>query len=260
MPFSIDQLGAKHQAKEILEAAGLLGDSDISETSWFKDMINMLDMHLGSASHPSLIFKAGPSTAVPFTLQQILSGANRVTQQSYVQAIIEHPVNSVVEYPQTGMKMGKGITHHFLMNPKVSRFINPKDNIQYSLGDVHGQHARVTCHLLRDLETQESVDCLQVKLSCRCIKYCSFNIPTLSVSPKAYCNDSSGHEVFLKTLAFYCVIIEHGCPFSAQSHSERGEECAHHYDLPSQIPQTLNEESEAESDSDSDDYEVLLDI
>ncbi|KAF8580567.1 hypothetical protein K439DRAFT_1619680 [Ramaria rubella] len=207
MPFSIDQLGAL--AKEILEAAGLLGDSDISETSQFKDMINMLDTHLGSASHPSLIFKTGPSTAVPFTSQHILSGANWVTRQSYVQTIIEHPI---------GMKMGKGIAHHFLMNPKVSRFVNPKDNIQYSLGDVHGQRARVTCHLLWDLETQESVDCLQVKLSCRCIKYCLFNIPTLSVSPKTYFNDSSGHEVFLKTLAFYCAIIKHGCPFSAQSH------------------------------------------
>ncbi|KAF8576627.1 hypothetical protein K439DRAFT_1655220 [Ramaria rubella] len=77
----------------------------------------------------------------------------------------------------------------------------------------------------------------------------------LSVSPKTYCNDSSGREVFLKTLAFYCAIIEHGCPFSAQSHSERGEERTHHYGLPSQIPQTLNEESEAESDSNSDNYE-----
>ncbi|KAF8591036.1 hypothetical protein K439DRAFT_1611379 [Ramaria rubella] len=112
MPLGIDQLGAKHQAKEILEMAGLLSDPDISETSQLKDIINRLDMHLGSEPHPSLIYsQTAPSTAVPFTSQQILTGANHVTRQSYIQAMVEHPIHSIVEYPQTGSKMGKGIGH-----------------------------------------------------------------------------------------------------------------------------------------------------
>ncbi|KAF8584865.1 hypothetical protein K439DRAFT_1616360 [Ramaria rubella] len=132
--------------------------------------------------------------------------------------------------------MGKAIAHQFLINPKQSSFVNPKDNIQYSLGDVHGHQARC--------QNTKLVDCLQITLSCCCLKYCSFNVPKLTTLPQKSHHDSPGREVFLKTLAFYCVITKHGCPFS------------------SRFPQNLDEESEEdlESESDGDDYELLLDI
>ncbi|KAF8576151.1 hypothetical protein K439DRAFT_1623060 [Ramaria rubella] len=243
MPLNVEQLGALHQAKEILEMSGLLGDSNGSETCQLQNILHTLD--LGSAPHHSLIYSKTliPNT-IPFTSQEILLGDNRVTRQSYVQGIIEHPAHTIIEYPQTGSKMGEMIAHQFLINPKQSSFVNPKDNIQYSLGDVHGRRASVTCHLLRDAKTQKPVDCLQIKLSCHCLKYCSFNVPKLTTLPQKSHHDSPGREGFLKTLAFYCVIIKHDCPFS------------------SRFPQNLNEESEEdlESESDGDDYELLLDI
>ncbi|KAF8590817.1 hypothetical protein K439DRAFT_1657169 [Ramaria rubella] len=263
MPLSVEQLGALHQAKEILEASGLLGDSDGSETGQLQNILHTLETHLGSAPHHSLIYsKTLIPNAIPFTSQEILLGANRVTRQSYVQGIIEHPAHTIIEYPQTGSKMGEAIAHRFLINPKQSSFVNPKDNIQYSLGDVHGRRASVTCHLLRDAKTQKPVDCLQIKLSCRCLKYCSFNVPKLTTLPQKSRHDSPGCEVFLKTLAFYCAIIEHGCPFSSESESFQSESVDGSTELPGRFPQNLDEESEedSESESDGDDYELLLDI
>jgi len=34
--------------------------------------------------------------------------------------------------------------------------------------------------------------------------------------------DDAEQEVFLKTLAFFCATIEHGCPFLSESHSISG--------------------------------------
>ncbi|KAF8488095.1 hypothetical protein BU17DRAFT_59782, partial [Hysterangium stoloniferum] len=90
---------------------------------------------------------------------------NKTTRQSYASALIEHPIGAIVEYPESGSQPKYSVAHHFHINPK--NFIHPKENIQYSLGDVHGSHENVTCYLLRDIHTKEPVSCKQLKTRCK---------------------------------------------------------------------------------------------
>ncbi|KAF8592569.1 hypothetical protein K439DRAFT_1324584 [Ramaria rubella] len=236
MPLSVAQLAALQQARKVLHDAGLLESNNaVSDNDQLIRIQNILDSHLTPVSNP-LIQKSQytPSLAALFTVEEISAGRNQTTRQGYVQGIIEHPAGAIVEFPQTGSKDGKAIAHHFSIDLK-SFFVNPKDNIQYSLGDNHGSHANVTCHLLHDPETQSPVLCHQLKNSCRCIKHCSFNgheglgltldVPQGS-SPSDPATADAPQEVFLKTLTFYCALREHGCPFEAEVSSCANKECS----------------------------------
>ena len=153
--LSLEQVGVLQQARQILDAAGL---SEIGQT---------IDGYLGSAAHSEINrLRYAPPLAVPFTSQEILSGVNRLTRKAYVHAIANHPVGSILEFPQTGSRMGEAIAHRFRVDPTQSTFINPKDSIQYSLGDTQGRRSSVTCNLLCDLETKKPVNCLQIKMNC----------------------------------------------------------------------------------------------
>jgi len=101
-----------------------------------------------------------------FTSEEILAGKSRLNQKAFVQASIEHPPNAIVEFPQTGSGQSMGIAHIFLVDLDAASFHNPRDNIQYSLGEPQGYRHRVKCHLLRDPETGDPVCCLQQKIAC----------------------------------------------------------------------------------------------
>ncbi|KIJ56052.1 hypothetical protein M422DRAFT_239245 [Sphaerobolus stellatus SS14] len=156
---------------------------------------------------------------------------------AYVHARLEHPPGAVVEYLQSGKFEGEGVAH--LFNIDLSRI-----------------HQYVQYQQLRDLETGESLDCVQQKLSrCR-IKLCSFN----SSTAESLTNDTRSpvfnaaqfealREMFTKTFGFFYALIEHVYPF--QHSEELGI-----------IEQELETEDEAfveDTPDVSTMYEVLLD-
>ncbi|KAF8525595.1 hypothetical protein BU17DRAFT_41669, partial [Hysterangium stoloniferum] len=140
---------------------------------------------------------------------------NKTTHQSYASALIEHPIGAIVEYPESGSQPKYSVAHHFHINPK--NFIHPKENIQYSLGDVHGSHENVTCYLLRDIHTKEPVSCKQLKTRCRSVKQCSFISTQPHTAGASRQPFDATKEVFLKTLAFFCALQENGCLFNLES-------------------------------------------
>ena len=105
-----------------------------------------------------------PPPARLFTREERDCHANRVTRRTYVDGIIEHPLDAIVEYPQTGSRDGESIAHIFTVDPL--NFFHPKSSFQYSLGDTHGGQADIKCHLLRDESGNTPVLCNKVRLSC----------------------------------------------------------------------------------------------
>ncbi|KAF8587723.1 hypothetical protein K439DRAFT_1614149 [Ramaria rubella] len=168
MPLTFNQLGALLKVREILHDAGILqSKGSLSDNSDSLQLHNVLNSHLPMVSHPLLEqCQYSPPMATPFTEEEIQNGQNRTTQQGYAHALVEHPAGAVIEYPQTGSLAGEAIAHRFAVNLNQT-FVNPKDNVQYSLGDSHGGHTNFTCHLLHDTGTQEAVPCYQLKISCK---------------------------------------------------------------------------------------------
>jgi len=112
------------------------------------------------------LLEYNPPSATPFTPQEILDNKSRLTRQAYVHAVIEHPLGAVVQYPETGSEIGYGVAHIFPIDLEARSFINPRSNMQYSLGDPQGYHHNVKCHQLRNAETGEPMSCLQQKANC----------------------------------------------------------------------------------------------
>ncbi|KAJ6598119.1 hypothetical protein DFH09DRAFT_889893, partial [Mycena vulgaris] len=77
-----------------------------------------------------------PPAARPFSAEEIWRGFDCINRQTYVHALVEHPIGSIVEYPETGSSEGISVAHLFSVDP--DRFSHPKDNFQYSIGDFQG--------------------------------------------------------------------------------------------------------------------------
>ncbi|KAF8584552.1 hypothetical protein K439DRAFT_1616642 [Ramaria rubella] len=199
MPLNFEQLGALLEARQILNEAGILESNESINEPDILHLWNILDSHLPAGSHPLIqLSQYSPALAVPFTEEEMACGGNQVNWKTTVHVIVEHPAGAVIEFPQTDLN---------------SPFVNPTENIQYSLGDSHGGHANIMCRLLYDTEYQAPVSCYHLKTSCCCIKYCSFNhdsqaefrehsdIPQSSLLPSSGRSDTAG---------------EHGCPCPAE--------------------------------------------
>ncbi|KIK72133.1 hypothetical protein PAXRUDRAFT_181276, partial [Paxillus rubicundulus Ve08.2h10] len=147
--FSDGQLTALRQAQAILDAAGLSPQA-LSQSSPISSRSCTPSESVPSPEHsippltdprtlpPSstiLALRYEPPVARKFTDDEIDQGLNKVNRQTYVDAIIEHPPGTIVEYPQTGEVTGARIAHIFNVDSNPSRFIHPKSNFQYSLGD-----------------------------------------------------------------------------------------------------------------------------
>ncbi|KAF8581224.1 hypothetical protein K439DRAFT_1619219 [Ramaria rubella] len=168
-------------------------------------------------SIPNLQYEA--PKAIFLTKEQNMPQEFKLTRKSAVHAIIDHPVESIVEYPETGSLHGVAIAHIFAISP--SQYIHPKDNLQYSLRDSKGGHKNVGCYLLKSrLCPGKLVPCYQTKVSCRSVKGCMFvgaeskpgcdlnqtiQPRTAGFSPDAH------HEVFLKTLSIFVTVASKRC-------------------------------------------------
>ncbi|KAF9231054.1 hypothetical protein BU15DRAFT_29339, partial [Melanogaster broomeanus] len=167
-----------------------------------------------------------PPPARPFTPDELTNHVHKINRNQSVDAIIEHPLGAIVEYPQTGVFPGQAIAHVFTIDPLS--FENPKSNFQYSMGGNGGRLS--CCGLLRD-DSGEPVICNRLKSSCQGLKVCSARPDTALDVQHSYTSrlsvhdiiapslfsyvDSATAEIFMKTLALFCALSEHGCSFNA---------------------------------------------
>ncbi|GJJ11594.1 hypothetical protein Clacol_005829 [Clathrus columnatus] len=197
--YTEEQVEAIHHAHDILQDTGPHPEAILD---------NNISSSCSSLLSTAFINYFSPSPTL-FNLKEQL---NRLM---YVHGIVDHPIGTIVEFPETGHQMDVGITHRFRVNSQ--NFVNPKDNIQYSLGPPHSIHYDVKCLLLSDKNTGELVLCKQTKLSCHSIKKCSFNSIGGQQTPSATPPLNATGEVFMKTLGFFCALQEYGCAFDKTS-------------------------------------------
>ncbi|KAJ7652908.1 hypothetical protein B0H17DRAFT_1147298 [Mycena rosella] len=114
----------------------------------------------------------------------------------------------------------------YLYVPPLLGRLQPKksgvDSFQYSLGDSQGGEPHVYCGRLLVGRDGTPASCTHKKVTCKGLKRCSARslhdlpLPSLSL-------DSLGEakkEIFLKTLAFYCTLVDKGCGFDLQKDGE----------------------------------------
>lgn len=87
-----------------------------------------------------------PPPARKYTPAEIAKSLNRINRRVDAHSWIEHPLDAIVEYPQTGENLGEAVAHFFPIDPM--NYVHPKLAFQYLLGDSHGGRKAVQCHLL----------------------------------------------------------------------------------------------------------------
>lgn len=243
------QLAAIQQATKILEDAGLSLSSpshSLVANPDYRKLVNTIDNAQLCAPSPSVqgsLYE--PPAARRFTsddLRRRIAGSV-LTRQTSVAALVDHPLGAIVEYPETGTVLDERIAHRFTVDP--AKFSHPKSNFQYSLGDDHGGCKNVQCGLLTD-DSDTPVLCSHIHTSCECLViflffvcshfprlgkglkicsscphpggqgHCFTSRSTLPVPACALAHASSAEEeVFMKTLAFFCVLKDKGCAFES---------------------------------------------
>lgn len=88
-----------------------------------------------------------PQPAHVLTGEERDNGKDRMTQKMRVTAIAYHPLDAVLEYPETSTSPSQRVAHVFAVDPAAFR--NPKLNIQYSLLSKGGTE-NVKCRLLEN--------------------------------------------------------------------------------------------------------------
>ena len=95
---------------------------------------------------------------------------NKVNHKVTVDALIKHPLDALVEYPEMGATTKQSIAHIFRIDPAL--FIRPESEFQYSLGllgsGTCSRLVNVFCKLLCD-NTGNPVCSKRVKTLCRCL-------------------------------------------------------------------------------------------
>lgn len=100
-----------------------------------------------------------------FSQSELLAGKGRITLKSHVDGVVNHPLGAIIEYPASGTRDGVAIAHIFEIDPL--NFINPKDNIQYSLGGQHSGQSQISCRLLHNKDLSSPVQCKRTRYSCK---------------------------------------------------------------------------------------------
>ncbi|KAJ7159144.1 hypothetical protein C8R43DRAFT_882333 [Mycena crocata] len=221
MVLSEVQLAAVAKAKKLLDDVGLTTLSTNPDDSDFLEVSRIISHTLPptSASPAVLGSLYQPPPARSFTFEEIQRGFDCINRQTYVNAIVEHPVGSIVEYPETGTTRSVRIAHRFSIDP--AKFSHPKENFQYSLGDSRGGESYIYRGSLLMGRNGTPASCAHRKFSCKGLKYCSAR--TFSTPPPALNLDSLAEakkEIFLKTLGFYCTLADKGCGFELQTAAE----------------------------------------
>ncbi|KAJ7633292.1 hypothetical protein FB45DRAFT_1148985 [Roridomyces roridus] len=239
MPLSEVQLDAIAEAQRVLANVGLttadLVDHDILE-------IPSRTVSHSTACSPVLGSLYRPPPARTFTAEELRLGLDQINRETYVSALVDHPLGSIVEYPETASRAGVGIAHCFCVEP--SNFLRPEANFQYSLGDSHGGKRGKFCGRLLTDQSGAAVSCSLLKMSCKGLKYCSGRSlpplpqPTLELDSIT----QAKREVFFKTIAFYCTLVEKGCAFELKDTG----------DADVSAVEDTSDDSESESRDDSD--------
>lgn len=104
-----------------------------------------------------------PPNARLFTPDEIKEERHKLNKKSRLTRIIEHPLDAVLEYPETTELSSEKIAHVFPIRPDAFR--SPHLNIQYSL-NFEGSIDDVSCKLLRD-ESGTPAQCYKISNTCR---------------------------------------------------------------------------------------------
>jgi len=164
MSLSEAQHLALLEAKHLLEDVGL----DTPAGSHPNYLSKLISDHL---FHATPILSARnlyhPPPARNFTAEELVAKKDRVTRQTRASAIVNHPLGSIVEYPETGADTNKSVAHVFAVDP--GHFVHPKLNFQYSLGDSQGIRKNVGCKsdFLVDDNTGLPATCKVESISCK---------------------------------------------------------------------------------------------
>ncbi|KIJ27755.1 hypothetical protein M422DRAFT_271044 [Sphaerobolus stellatus SS14] len=212
MQLDLQQIEAIQRAKQILEGAGLLNSSISSHPPLLLSQIqSIVQSTLPPAPHSSILqTKYAPPAAQTFTPQERSYELYRLTRQRFIDAI--------VEYPESGAYNDMAVAHRFRVDITDPYYVHPKDNIQYSLGNKHGAKSNVGCYLLRD-ENHHPVPCHHLRIKCTGNKQCFFKTlvaTSLVHNTQSLPSNDAHREIFMKILAFYCALLEHGCLFDAE--------------------------------------------
>ncbi|KAI0054384.1 hypothetical protein BV25DRAFT_1949705 [Artomyces pyxidatus] len=251
MSLSEQQRAAILRARIELQAAGIDVPASEPLEADIRPFLEVFKRAEASPSRPPPSTSYRPPPAHVFTDTEIHDRQNRLNRETTVDGLVDHPLGALVEFPETGSSAGKAVAHRFRIDP--SAFQDPKDNIQYSLGDGHGGHKARQCYFLRSSSTGKPVPCKHLRTTCRSVKTCNFRPDGGSDAPTATCDHLDGggmawysssaiarskmrldyiledemHEsygpsrpaeqqVFEKTLGFYCALRAEGCRFRVQ--------------------------------------------
>ncbi|KAK7022501.1 hypothetical protein R3P38DRAFT_3317686 [Favolaschia claudopus] len=240
MSLSKEQCAA-YAAKKLLDDAGLTtplptndhGDADAD----LSDVTHVVSQALlTSPSPPHKDFQYIPPHSRPFTAEELRRGRDCINRQTYVHAVVEHRAGAT-----TGTVTDVAVAHIFSVDP--ANFTHPKESFQYSLGDTRWGESNVFCRCLLLGQNGNPVYCGHKRTGCKGLKYCSAR--SLAILP-ALKLDSLGEakkEIFLKTLAFYCTLMEKGCAFDV---------CADGEDITTGGLTGDEPESDSESDGESE--------
>jgi len=227
MPLTQQQREVIDDVKTILSDSGIVSISHIPTDVFTASLISLESQDQTNTLPP---FQIGYTPPTPFFFDK--SARPKVTRLavSAVDAIIDHPLGALVEYPFSGLEPGHSIAHRFAIDPRS--YIDPRRNIQYSLGrDSKGGHPNTGCLIFsRGVSVKEPVLCNQIKTSCKyfisisilltrpcllhlgnSIRCCRFVGPSVSRYGPSVAIEDTSREVFEKTLGLYETLLMRGC-------------------------------------------------
>ena len=144
MSLSVQQEAALHEAKQLLWHVGSsLGgtNSSVLVDNSQDHLITCSDTGSSLTHQPSARCLSHDPPIHIFTEVEILQHRNQVNRQSYLDALVDHPLGLIVEYSDTGDTADVSVGHMFCVDS--TDFHHPKLNIQYSLSDYHGMQQHV---------------------------------------------------------------------------------------------------------------------
>jgi len=158
------------QCKAIKDTKKILQDSGVADPSSFPT--DVFASSLQSLANDNLVtrhsFPLPLFSYISFPPSFPATGHLKVTcnSSSAVDAVIDHPIGAIVEYPQSGSQPGEAIANRFAINP--SDYVNPRNNLQYSTGKGRSGHANIKCFIISQGNSPgEAVPSYQFKGGCK---------------------------------------------------------------------------------------------
>lgn len=122
MPLSDVQRSALLEAKCLLEGVGLEIPAESHSSSHLSSLISdHLFRTIPVLSRGSVY---NPPPARKFTAEELAAKKDCITRQTRANAIVKHPLGSIVNYPETGVEINDSVAHVFTIDP--TNFNHPK--------------------------------------------------------------------------------------------------------------------------------------